>query len=61
MRFQVLYGWLVIALVAVFAVGMSFRRYQRPLADEYTPVNPDALAAEVEKHREEMSAGRSES
>ena len=61
MRFQVLYGWLVIALVAVLAVGMSFRRYQRPLADEYTPVNPDALAAEVEKHREEMSAGRSES
>lgn len=55
--FLLIYGWGVIALVAVFSLGMSFRSYQRPYADDYLPEDPDELAAECEQERARLDAG----
>ena len=55
--FLATYGWGVIALVAIFSLAMSFRPYRRPYADDYTPEDPDELAAECERARDELTTG----
>lgn len=55
--FEVYYGWLVVALVVLFAVVMTLRPFARPdAAEAYRPEDPEALAAECERDRAQLQA-----